>query len=182
MSDFFDQLDNKHIEFIRDQHLFFVGTAVADGRVNVSPKGVDSLRVLDPSTVLWMNLTGSGNETAGHILINPRMTMMFCSFDRQPLILRLYGQAVAIHEYDEEWANCTAQFSSQTGARQFYRLAIDQVQTSCGYAVPFYDYGGEREALIKFADKKGRDGIRDYWAEKNVETIDGMPTKVLGDN
>ena len=178
MADFFAQLEPRHIDFISRQHLFFVGTAVADGRVNVSPKGVDSFRVLDPGRVLWLNLTGSGNETAGHVRENNRMTIMFCSFDRQPLILRLYGHARAVHENDADWEHCAAQFPSQVGARQFFDMQLDTVQTSCGYGVPLYDYAGERQTLINYADKKGREGIRGYWAEKNQFTIDGKPTGV----
>lgn len=179
MADFTPQLEQEHCDFILAQHIFFVGTAGAEGRVNVSPKGIDSFRILDPNTVLWLNLTGSGNESAGHVLENGRMTIMFCSYDRQPLILRIYGTARAIHEYDEEWDSCAELFSQHTGARQFFNVQVETVQTSCGYGVPLYDYSGERKTLLKYADNKGRDGIRSYWTEKNQTTIDGNPTGIF---
>ncbi len=182
MADFFPALEQKHRDFIDAQQLFFVGTAGVSGRVNVSPKGIDSFRILDPTTVLWLNLTGSGNETAGHVLENGRMTIMFCSFEKQPLILRLYGEARAVHEYDGEWDEYAAHFSQHTGARQYFILSVDTVQTSCGYGVPLYDYAGERKTLLNYADKKGRDGIRSYWTEKNEQTIDGQPTGIHKDS
>lgn len=178
MADFFNALSSDHIAFIRQQHLFFVGTATETGRVNVSPKGMDTLRVIDESTVLWLNLTGSGNETAAHIRESNRMTLMFCSFDRQPLILRLYGTADVIHAGEDSWAECAGEFPAQTGTRQFFRLHVDSVQTSCGYAVPLYDLKAERPTLAKWADNKGQDGIRDYWEERNQVSIDGLPTGV----
>lgn len=178
MAERFAELSQQHRDFIADQHLYFVGTAAAEGHVNVSPKGTDTFRIIDASTVAWMNLTGSGNETAAHLLENSRMTVMFCSFDRQPLILRLYGQARTIHARDAEWPALSALFPDYTGARQIFVLNITLVQTSCGYAVPFYDYTGERPTLTKWADKRGRDGIRQYWQEKNTLSLDGRDTGI----
>jgi len=140
----FEQLDEKLTDFIKRQHLFFVATAGAEGRINLSPKGMDSLRVLDPNTIIWLNLTGSGNETAAHVLENERMTLMFCSYEKQPLILRLYGNAKMISPHDKQWARVSAQLPAHRGARQIFKLNIDLVQTSCGYAIPYYDYQGER--------------------------------------
>jgi predicted pyridoxine 5'-phosphate oxidase superfamily flavin-nucleotide-binding protein len=134
MAERFDSLSEKLIEFIGKQHMFFVGTAAAEGTVNVSPKGMDSFRILSPTKAAWLNLTGSGNETAAHILENSRMTIMFCSFDKQPLILRVYGQATTVHPRDEQWAELSAFFPEYTGARQIFSLDIELVQTSCGYA------------------------------------------------
>ena len=179
MAEQFEALTEKHIEFIQAQHLFFVGTAGAEGFVNVSPKGMDSFRVLDPSSVAWLNLTGSGNETAAHVLENGRMTVMFCSFDKQPLILRLYGKATAVHPRDNDWAALEGQFPSYTGTRQIFRLQLDMVQTSCGYAVPFYELVGERPTLKKWADNRGRDGVEAYWEEKNTTSLDGRDTGIL---
>lgn len=179
MAERFDSLSDKLIEFIGKQHLFFVGTAAAEGSVNVSPKGMDSFRILAPTKAAWLNLTGSGNETAAHILENSRMTIMFCSFDKQPLILRLYGQATTVHPRDEQWAELSALFPEYTGARQIFSLDIDLVQTSCGYAVPYYDLKGERPTLTKWADKRGKEGIEDYWQEKNTQSLDGYETGIV---
>ena len=179
MAEKFPALTETHIEFIQRQHLFFVGTAGPEGRVNVSPKGMDSFRVLGPKRVAWLNLTGSGNETAAHILQNPRMTLMFCSFDRQPLILRLYGQASVIHSRDAQWGEHLALFPEFTGARQIFEVELDLVLTSCGYAVPFYEMTGERPTLTKWADNRGRPAIEQYWQEKNTASLDGYETGIL---
>jgi hypothetical protein len=181
MAERFDSLSDKHIAFIEAQHMFFVGTAGAEGMVNVSPKGMDSFRVVDNTKVLWLNLTGSGNETAAHILENSRMTVMFCSFDKLPLILRLYGQAKVIHERDGEWAERIKLFPEYTGARQIFEIDLELVQTSCGYAVPFYELKGERPTLRKWADNRGRDGIETYWEEKNTTSLDGQETGIFKD-
>jgi hypothetical protein len=179
MSEKFSELSPALIDFIVEQHIYFVGTAGAEGHVNVSPKGMDSLRILGPTAAIWLNMTGSGNETAAHVLENKRMTIMFCSFDRQPLILRLYGQAEVIHPRDADWDKLIARFPEYHGARQIFRLAIDLVQTSCGYAVPHCDYQGERVTLEKWAEKRGREGVQAYWAEKNTVSLDGQNTGIL---
>ncbi len=178
----YDVLSDPHIDFIARQKIFFVGTAAAEGRVNISPKGMDSLRVLGPNRVAWLNFTGSGNETAAHVLMNPRMTLMFCAFEGDPKILRLYGKTRAIHHSDPEWAELIARFPPLPGARQIFDLAIDLVQTSCGFGVPFFDYAGEREDLINWTLKKGEDGIRQYWADRNQTSLDGLPTHILEKN
>lgn len=157
-----------------------MGTAAQEGRVNVSPKGMDSLRILSPTRVAWLNVTGSGNETAGHLLDSPRMTLLFCSFDKQPLILRLYGHARTLHPRDAEWPEYLALFPPLPGARQIYLLDIDLVQTSCGFAVPYMQFKGERDTLRNWAQKRGEDGLQEYWTEKNQRTIDGQETRILG--
>ena len=179
MSEQFDALDETLTAFIHKQPMFFVGTAAPDGRVNVSPKGQDSLRVTDPNALVWQNLTGSGNETAAHLLERNRMTIMWCAFEGPPMILRVYGQAEVIHPRDPQWASCAELLPTSTGTRQFYKMAIDLVQTSCGYAVPLMDYQEDRVALSKWADKRGPSGITNYWAEKNTHSIDGKPTGIL---
>jgi hypothetical protein len=178
MSEKFESLTAAHIGFIKKQHLFFVGTAGHEGFVNVSPKGMDSFRVLDHSRVAWLNLTGSGNETAAHVRENRRITIMFCSFDKQPLILRVYGEARTIHPRDDAWSALMALFPSHSGARQIFEVDVELVQTSCGYAVPYYDFGGERPTLRKWADKKGREGIEDYW-RKNTKSLNGKETGIF---
>lgn len=176
----YDHIPEPQIDFIRRQKIFFVGTAGGpDTRVNVSPKGMDSLRVLSPHRVVWLNVTGSGNETAAHLLENDRMTLMFCAFEGKPLILRLYGTATAIHPRDPSWAEHYARFNPLPGARQIFDLRVELVQTSCGMAVPCFDYQQEREQLNAWATTKGDDGISDYWTQKNQLSIDGKPTQIL---
>ena len=172
----FDHINEDQRAFIEEQPIFFTGTAGPEGRVNVSPKGMDSLRVLGPNRILWLNWTGSGNETAAHLMQVNRMTIMWCSFGKRPLILRTYGTARTIHEGDAEWGDLLAHFDHVAGARQIYDVSVDLVQSSCGFAVPYMENPRERDTLSIWAEKKGRDGVRDYWAERNTRTIDGEPT------
>ena len=175
----YTQLSDHLTDFIARQKIFFVGTAAADGRVNVSPKGMDTLRVVSANRVVWLNLTGSGNETAAHLLEQSRITLMFCAFEGDPLILRLYGHARALHPRDSEWAALLPLFPNLNGSRQVVDVAIDLVQTSCGMAVPFLDFKSGRDQLEKWADKKGAQGVREYWEEKNQISLDGKPTHIL---
>lgn len=175
----FDQLSDAHIDFIKVQHMFFTGSAARDGKVNISPKGMDSLRVLDANTIAYINVTGSGNETAGHLLDHPRMTLMWCSFDKKPQILRTYGTARAIHPRDADWAKMAALLPILPGARQIYVQTIEMVQTSCGYAVPFMEPKGDRDTLLHWTADKGEDGVAKYWDERNQSTLDGKPTGIL---
>lgn len=168
-------------EFIEAQKLFFVGTAAQDGRVNVSPKGTDSFRVIDDNKIVWLNLTGSGNETAAHLLKNNRMTIMFCAFEGKPMILRLYGNAKIYHKRDSGFQDYSNLFAENVGARQIIEMEVDLVQTSCGYAVPFMDFKEERANLNAWAEKQGEDNIKAYWKAKNTVSIDGFETKILED-
>jgi len=172
-------LTEKLSEFIRRQKMFFVGTADRDGHVNISPKGMDTLRVIDSARIVWLNLTGSGNETAAHLAATGRITLMFCAFEGDPLILRVYGQGRAIHPYDTEWPQTATIFPALPGARQIIDVHIELVQTSCGFGVPLFDFSAERELLRVWADKKGADGIRQYWQDKNKISLDGKPTAIL---
>ena len=179
MANFYTAIEDKHSKFIAKQKMFFVATAAADGRVNLSPKGYDMLRVLDPNRVVWLNLTGSGNETAAHLLEVNRMTLMFCAVEGPPMILRLYGTAQTIHPRDAAWQELEPLFGEYIGARQIFDMQVDMVQTSCGFAVPFFEYVGERETLLKSAEAKGPAGIAAYQREKNLISIDGKPTGLL---
>lgn len=178
----FTELSDKHIQFIAEQRIFFVGTATADSRVNISPKGMDSLRVLSGNRVVWLNVTGSSNETSAHVQQSPRMTIMFCALDGPPLILRLYGTAKIVHKSDSEWNDLFSLFKSLPGARQIFDVTIDLVQTSCGMAVPYYDYVEDRELLSDWAIKKGEEGLKQYWEEKNQISIDEIPTNIVFKN
>jgi hypothetical protein len=173
------ELSKEHIRFITEQKIFFVGTATADSRVNISPKGMDCLRVLNNNRVAWLNVTGSGNETSAHVQQSPRMTIMFCAFEDKPLILRLYGTAKVVHKSDQEWGNLASLLPSLPGARQIFDVTLDLVQTSCGMSVPNFTYLGDRELLNDWAKKKGEKGISHYWQEKNILSIDGIPTNIL---
>ncbi|MDH5256844.1 MAG: pyridoxamine 5'-phosphate oxidase family protein [Gammaproteobacteria bacterium] len=181
MAEFFSELNEKHINFINNQKIYFVATAANEGNVNLSPKGMDTFSVIDKNTVAYLDLTGSGNETAAHLHQNPRMTIMMCSFDKQPLIFRMYGKGNVISQYSEDWQKWTKHFNNYPGTRQIITLNIDKVQTSCGYAVPTAENITERETLLKWAEKKGDDGIRQYWEEKNTTSMDGLPTKIFKD-
>jgi hypothetical protein len=164
--------------FIADQPLFFVASAplAASGHVNVSPKGLDTFRVLSPKQVAYLDLTGSGNETAAHITENGRITLMFCSFSRSPLILRLYGRGQAIQPGDALWLDLAERFPSYPGARQVVLVDVTRVQTSCGFGVPRLEVAGDREALANWAEAKGPSKLRAYRTEKNARSIDGLPT------
>jgi len=138
-------------KFIKAQKLFFVATATENGRINLSPKGMDAFRVIDENKVLWLNVTGSGNETAAHLLQNNRMTIMFCAFEGAPNILRLFGQAKVHHVADKKYSDFSKHFPKSPGARQIIEIQVDLVQTSCGMGVPYYDYKGERKQLEQWA-------------------------------
>lgn len=162
--------------FIQAQPVYFVGTAAPDGHVNVSPKGLDSLRVLSPTRVAWLNVTGSGNETAAHLLRSPRMTLMFCAFQGPPLILRLYGTAQMVQPGDPGWPEAEALFPPLPGARQVYVLDVDLVQTSCGMAVPRMETVAQRDDLNDWAAAKSAQELSEYQQQKNRVSLDGWAT------
>jgi hypothetical protein len=178
MAKLHEQITDRLAEFIRAQPMFFVASAplAADGHVNVSPKGLDCLRILSPQRVAYVDLTGSGNETSAHILENGRITLMFCAFSGPPQILRLYGQGHTVLPGSDEWAQLAAFFPEYRSARQIIAADIERVQTSCGYAVPLLDYVGQRDTLLRWADSKDDQGLEEYRCEKNVRSIDGLPT------
>ena len=175
----FPALEPHHHRFIAAQHMFFTASAAATGHVNVSPRSTDMFRVLGDNAALYLDRTGSGNETAAHLKADGRLTIMFCAVAGPPLILRLYGRGRVIHRQSMEYAALLAeQFGGEAplGARQMVRLDFDLVRTSCGYGVPLFDYQGERPQMDAWARAKGVDGIEDYWREKNRASIDGFPT------
>ncbi len=181
MARFYPALEDRHRAFILAQKIFFTATGTGESRLNLSPKGMDSLRVLSDRRVAYLDLTGSGNETAAHLAHDGRMTMMWCSFDADPLILRLYGRGRAVRRQDREWSGLRHHFATLPGERQIIVLDVESVQTSCGYAVPRYDYAGERDTLARWVEKKGPIGLLDYWRGKNQVSIDGLPTGLLED-
>ncbi|MDF1838229.1 MAG: pyridoxamine 5'-phosphate oxidase family protein [Planctomycetota bacterium] len=181
MAQIFTTISDDHSTFIEHQPMFFVATAPEEGRINLSPKGMDTLKVLGPNQIAWLNLTGSGNETASHIGENARMTIMWCSFDSTPMIMRAYGQAKVYHAYDAEFAELSGLWTERHGQRQVFVLEVESLQTSCGFAVPLMDLVAERQVLRDWSDKKGDAGIQEYWRDRNQTTIDGAPTGVLPD-
>jgi hypothetical protein len=164
--------------FICAQRIFFVATAplAAAGRVNLSPKGLDTFRILAPDRVAYLDLTGSGNETSAHVAENGRITFMFCAFDGKPLILRLYGRGRVILPDAADWPEIAAQFPPHAGARQAILADITRVQTSCGFGLPLLEYRGERDALPRWAQSKGEPALDEYRRKHNARTIDGQPT------
>ena len=175
MAKFFQRLDEGIRDFMGEQKVFFTATAPEDGRINLSPKGMDTFRCIDERTVAYLDLTGSGNETAAHLAENGRMTVMFCSFSAQPLILRLYGRGRVVRPGEGEWDELRPRFPTYPGERQIVVLEVESAQTSCGFAVPVFELKGERQALVEWTLKKGEDGIREYRREKNRVSIDGLP-------
>ncbi len=175
-----DSITPAHKEFIERQHLFFVSTAPlsSDGRINLSPKGLDSFKVLSENKVAYMDLISSGNETSAHTLENGRITIMFCSFEGSPNILRLYGKGFTVLPDTEEWKLYFPHFKIYQSTRQIIVADIDLVQTSCGFGVPLFDYVGERDIHFNWAEKKGKNGLLDYIQEKNLKSLDGLPTSL----
>ena len=177
MAKFLPELDERLIAFIRAQRMFFTGTAPHAGRLNVSPKGLDSFRVISPTVVGYLDLTGSGNETAAHLLENGRITFMFCAFEGPPLILRLYAKDRSIRPADAEWNELRLHFGPPLpGERQLIIGEVQSVQTSCGYGVPLYETAGDRTQLTAWANHKGPAEFECYRLEKNTRSIDGLPT------
>jgi len=178
----YPEISDAQRKFIDDQKLFFVATATADSRVNVSPKGLDSLRVLNKNRVVWINLTGSGNETSVHIQENPRMTIMLTAFEGNPLTLRLYGNAKVIHKNDPEWDQLFLLFDSISGARQIFDLSVDLVHASCGMSVPLYSFVNEREQLKDQLSRMSEEDQIEFWRKHNEVSLDGQPTHILSKN
>lgn len=179
MAKIYPSITNRIQKFIKAQKMFFVATAPKNGRINLSPKGMDTFRVLNENRVAWLSVTGSGNETAAHLLENGRITIMFCAFEGAPNILRLYGTAKGIRPNHSEWNSLIKLFPELPGARQIFVVEIVNAQTSCGMSIPYYDFKGERNQLIDWTNDKGKDGIEKYWEERNQTSIDGLPTGIL---
>lgn len=174
----FARIEPHHAAFIERQKIFFVASAPPRGRVNVSPKGLSSFRVLGETDVAYLDCTGSGSETRAHLLASDdrRLTIMFCAFEGAPVILRLYGQARSLMRGTPEYAELLPKFEEVAGARQIVRLAVELVQTSCGMGVPLFDYRQERGSLVGHWVAQGVEGLRKYWGLKNMKSIDGLPT------
>jgi hypothetical protein len=173
----FDEIDDRNAEFIRNQRMFFVASAplAADGFVNLSPKGLESFAILDPTTVAYLDLTGSGIETLAHMRENGRITFLFCAFDGPPRLLRLYGRGEAIEPGDSEWRDLARHFPEYPNARSIIRVRVDRIADSCGYGVPLYTFDTERSQLQEWAERKGDAGISEYKVDNNAKSLDGLP-------
>ena len=177
MAKTYDGIDQRMAAFLCAQHVFFVGTAPAgaDGHVNVSPKGLDSFRILDPTTVAYLDLTGSGVETIAHLRDNGRITFLFCAFAGPPKIVRLYGRGEVVRPGDADFADLAARYPALPGVRSVIRVRLERITDSCGYAVPTYRYAGERHQLLQWAERKGADGLATYQRVNNARSVDGLP-------
>jgi hypothetical protein len=173
----YDDVDEKLRTFIETQHVFFVATAPsgAEGHVNVSPKGLDSFRVLDENTVAYIDYVGSGAETIAHIRENGRITIMLCAFEGPPKIVRLHGRGEVLEPQDEGFAELRGSFPSEPDARSIIRIDVERISDSCGYGVPVLTYEADRTVLRQWAEKKGDEGLEAYQLEKNAASIDGLP-------
>ena len=181
MAQRYPALEAKHHEFIARQHVFFTASATATGHINLSPRSTDMLRVIGDNQIVYLDRTGSGNETAAHMLADGRLTIMLCAFDGPPLIMRLYGRGRTLRRGGPEYARLLAEaFGGEepVGARQIVMLEVELLQPSCGYGVPRFDYKGERESLTRWSEDKGEDGLEAYRRENNARSIDGLPTGV----
>jgi len=174
MADFYDALTDAQIEFIGKQHMFCNASAHSTGRVNLSPKGMDTFRILDNNTVAYLDMLGSGNETCAHIQNDGRVTLMFCSYDQKPLILRIYGKGEVVAPSDEKWNDLILHFDEIFGQRQIILIHVESTQDSCGFAVPRYEFVKERETLKKAIVKMGEAEKNAYFA-KQTKSIDGLP-------
>ena len=180
MGKFHDSIKSSHKEFIQKQHMFFVATAPLsqEGRINLSPKGLDCFRVLGDNKVAYMDLISSGNETSAHTLENGRITFMFCSFDETPNILRLYGKGFTVLRDSAEWQLYAPEFVIYPSTRQIIVADIFLLQTSCGFGVPMFEFAGERDIHFEWAEKKGAEGLQEYVQQNNLVSLDGLPTNI----
>lgn len=178
MGKFSNSIQPAHQDFISKQHLFFVATAPlsANGRINLSPKGLNSFRILGSNQVAYMDLISSGNETSAHTLENGRITFMFCSFDENPGILKLYGKGFTVIPGSENWDFYARHFTIYPSTRQIIVADIDFIQTSCGYGVPIFDFKEDRGIHFEWAEKKGPEGLALYMKENTLKSIDDLPT------
>ena len=176
MAEFFPALTDAHRAFVARQPVFFVATAAAGARINLSPKGMDCFRVLDDRTIAWLDVAGSGNETNAHLAADGRITVMFCAFDNPALIFRIYGTGRAVLPQDADWGDLAPHFVPLPGTRQIFVVAIDSVQTSCGWGVPHMTFERERDTLSKYHEKHG-DAARFAKYAVRTASIDGLPVR-----
>lgn len=173
----YDSIDDSVSKFIRGQQMFFVATAplAADGSINLSPKGLDSLRILDERTVAYADMAGSGIETVAHLKENGRIVIMFCAFQGPPKIFRLHGRGEVIDPQHPDFSALERSFPAYTGLRCFIRVRCDRISDSCGFGVPLFAYQGQRSQLVDWAASKSIEDLREYQHRMNRTSIDGLP-------
>jgi len=173
----YESIEGRVAEFIERQHVFFVATAPLGetGLVNLSPKGLDTFRVLGPHEVAYLDFVGSGVETIAHLRENGRIVLMFCAFEGPPNIVRLHGQGEAIESEDSAFASLRPHFGRYAGIRSIIRVSVNRISDSCGFGVPRYDFRDERDQLVAWSEKKGADALRAYERENNRTSLDGLP-------
>ncbi|RLA08064.1 MAG: pyridoxamine 5'-phosphate oxidase family protein [Gammaproteobacteria bacterium] len=174
----YQELESRHIDFIKKQHMFFVATIGSNTTINISPKDTENFKIIDKNTCIWRNLTGSGNETAAHLQENNKMTIMFNSFDESPKILRLYGTATTYLSNSKQFKELDNHFIKDIGARQIFKMKINLVHISCGFGVPLYQYQGKRDLIESWTSKKGIDGIKQYQKDRNQTSLDNKKIKI----
>lgn len=177
MGKVFERIDDEVAEFIQSQQMFFVATAPlsADGIVNVSPKGLESFAILDDRTVVYADLIGSGIETVAHLKENGRIVVMFCAFEGEPKIVRLHGRGEVITPHHPAFESMQEHFPDYAALRAFIRITCERISDSCGWGVPLYEFQGQRNQYLDFTNKAGVEGVREYQAKNNRESIDGLP-------
>ena len=178
----YEKLNKEIKNFIEKQKIYFVSTTTKDGYINLSPKGMNSLKILDDNRVIWLNSTGSTNESSTNIQRDNRMTIMFCSFEEEALIVKLFGKAKVIHKNDKEWTELSKLLPEIPGARQIFDIDLELIITVCGSAVPFFEYKAERENLNQYWIKAGNVGLHEYWKKKNQISLNGYETFILEKN
>jgi hypothetical protein len=177
MGKVYEAIDAGLSAWIGKQPVFFVGTAplAAAGHVNVSPKGLDTLRIVGPNRVAYLDLTGSGAETIAHVRENGRIVIMFCAFSGPPKIVRFHGRARIVTPQSAEWSSLRERFDAHMGARAIIDVEVKRVSDSCGYGVPSFGPAKQREALDLWTQKRGAEGLVTYRRQKNTVSIDGLP-------
>jgi hypothetical protein len=181
MARLYPSIDAEMTAWIHRQPLFFVASAPlsAEGHINLSPRGLDTFRVLGGKEVAWLDLTGSGNETAAHLLENGRITILFCAFEGEPRILRIHGRGRVILPGGEDWRRLRGHFPADLpGVRQIIHVDVREVQTSCGFGVPLMSFQGQRQDLFDWARRKGEEGLEEYRRKNNERSMDGLPAPV----
>ena len=177
MGKLYEELSPALIEFMSTQKMFFVGTAPlsADGHVNISPKGMDSFRIINPRSIAYLDVTGSGVETISHLKENARLVIMFCAFEGKPLTLRLHGKGEALERGHPDFPGLISLFPELPGIRSIVRLSLERIADSCGWTVPLYNHAGTRDYYDNYARNKGPEGLRKSQLAGNMSSIDGLP-------
>ena len=183
MGKLYSELDERLIDFIKRQHIFFVASAPSgtDGHVNLSPKGLDSFRILNANRVAYQDIVSSGAETIAHLRQNGRMTIMFCAFEGPPKILRLYGHGEVFEPGSPNYDALADQFPKLISCRSIIQVEVTRIADSCGYGVPLFEFQKHRDSHIRWAEQLGPEGLKQYRNDNNLRSIDGLPALEYAD-